>query len=668
MFSLRVLGGLSLARQEGSPSAVTSQKRPLALLAVLAVAGDNGLTRERVQAFLWPESSAERARHALDQLLYRLRRALAADPVLTQGHELRLNAAVVATDLAEFDAAVSDRRWQDVVRLYTGPLLNGVHLSNERELESFIDGERARLFRDYSAACEALAREASAAGDQRTAAGWWEALARADPYSSRAALEVIRARAEAGERADALQYAQRFQRLLADELDVGPDPLVARAADEIAAQLRSELAHSPESRWTSPAPAPATEPRAPVTGGHPSVSADRGDRARTPRSRRVRSRWAILGAPAVVIVLAGSLAHGGADLPRSGASLPHTPDPAARVAYLRGLVAWSSRTPEGLDTAVIYFRRAVEKDPAFAEAYAGLANAYVLLGYSGYRPAGAMFPKARAAALEGIRLDSTLAAPRAALAHELMGERQFDAAEAQFRRAIALDPRYATAHQWYAMLLALRGRIREAVRESGRAAELDPLSLQIQNTHATFLNAAGHHAAAMAHFDRVAVLEPDTVWVQRNPWLLTNMAAVYAANGRYDQALRYARLALRVVPSHPRAVTALAAVQLAMGDSVTARRTFERADPAHEQYAVYRGMMHARLGALDSAFFWFDRTTNWGIPVMINLRTDLQFGAMRRDMRFSRLLHRLGIEREEGTAIAAAAVGDTAVRPQLVRR
>jgi tetratricopeptide (TPR) repeat protein len=356
-------------------------------------------------------------------------------------------------------------------------------------------------------------------------------------------------------------------------------------------------------------------------------------------------RWAtpmiaLLVAALVVVSTSGSK-FGAVARAASGNRSRGAIDPRAKLAYLRGVNAWSDRSEEGLNTAVIYFRSASEIDPGYAEAYAGLADAYVLLGYSGYRPADAMFPKAKAAAMRSMELDSALAAPHAALAHELMWERDFRRSEAEFRKAISLEPGYATAHQWYSMLLMMLGRTQEAVVESGRAAQLDPLSLQIQNTYATFLGASGQREAALRQYEKVVGEEPDSAWVRRNPWLLTNMASVYASNGLYGKAIRAAELAMKIVHNHPRAATTLASIYIRLGQREMARKAFERADTANEQYIAHRGLMYARLGQTDSAFLWLGRVQDWAIPVMIGLRADGQLGSLRRDPRYPALLRRL---------------------------
>jgi len=174
------------------------------------------------------------------------------------------------------------------------------------------------------------------------------------------------------------------------------------------------------------------------------------------------------------------------------------PLPAARDSYLHALSAWSDGSKEGLDTAVVYFRRATELDHGYAEAYAGLADAYVMLAYFGYRPSDAMFPKAKDAALRSIQLDSTLASAHPALAYELTWERDFAGANSEFRKAIALDPTHATtqarafdptyaaAHQWYAILLMILSQKPEAVAARPRAANQDSFSLHVPVIEVTF--------------------------------------------------------------------------------------------------------------------------------------------------------------------------------------
>ena len=609
MLLLNLLGTLSLKSDTGFLPSESQQKRRLGLVALLGIAGDRGISRDRLQAYLWPESSSERSRHALDQLVYAVRRSVGTNPIITEGRDLRLDSSVIATDLATFDEAIASGRMEDAVAAYGGPLLDGFYISDSRELDDWIDGERTRLTQQYQSALETLARRLAARHDRHTAIGWWRKLSTVDPLSSRIAIELIQSLAEAGEHPAALQHARNYQQRVRDELEVEPDPRIERLIVLL----------------SQPRPQSSTI----------ELSSSDGEPLGFEMKPRQWLPWKIAAVAVFAVVLIGLFAIFQRSPPRTG----DTPA-MAKEFYLRGLNAWNSRSKEGLDTAVVYFRRAVELYPEYGEAYGGLANAYVLLGYSGYRPSGAMFPKARAAALRAIAIDSTLAPPYAALGLELTWERKFADAERAFKKSIALDPRYPTAHQWYGMLLKILGRIDDAVSETHIAAELDPLSLQIQNTYATFLNASGNPSAALKHYQKVAGEEPDSAWVKRNPWLLTNMAAVYAANGMFDKAAEAARRSIEITSRHPRSVAALASVYARMGRIDLARKTFAEVDTTNEHYSSELAFFYIDIGQLDSAFLQFDRVTEWPIPILISLGGNSRLA---NDPRYALLLRKLGM-------------------------
>src|SRR5882724_12992607 len=149
MLILKLLGTLSL-RDETRPVPVgAQQKRPLGLLAILGLGGTPGLSRDRIEAYLWPESSGARAQHALDQAVYAIRHALGSDFILSTGRELRLNPDLVQVDAWEFEEAIRARQWAAAVERYKGTLLEGFHFTDSREFESWIESERARLLRGY---------------------------------------------------------------------------------------------------------------------------------------------------------------------------------------------------------------------------------------------------------------------------------------------------------------------------------------------------------------------------------------------------------------------------------------------------------------------------------------------------------------------------------------
>ena len=146
MLSLRTLGGLYVANEDGEPIAgAVTQRRVLALLAVLAVAGDRGVTRDKLLALLWPEADAERARHSLTQAVYSARRALGIEDLFLPGSDLRLNPERVRSDVQELEAAVESGDLERAARLYQGPFADGFFLAGSAEFEQWSSMQRARL-------------------------------------------------------------------------------------------------------------------------------------------------------------------------------------------------------------------------------------------------------------------------------------------------------------------------------------------------------------------------------------------------------------------------------------------------------------------------------------------------------------------------------------------
>ncbi len=223
MLILELLGTLSL-RDETRPVPVAAQqKRPLGLLAILGLGGKPGLSRDRMEAYLWPESSGARAQHALDQTVYAIRHALGSDVILATGRELRLNPELVRVDIWEFEQAIRASQWTAAVGHYKGPLLDGFHFADSHELDSWIESNRSRLRLEYQKAIEFLANSSAEAGDHSQSVTWWRRLANSDPLSPGATKKLILALAAAGDRAGAVQYARVYQELVRQELEMEPD-------------------------------------------------------------------------------------------------------------------------------------------------------------------------------------------------------------------------------------------------------------------------------------------------------------------------------------------------------------------------------------------------------------------------------------------------------------
>ncbi|MGZ8455509.1 MAG: protein kinase domain-containing protein, partial [Gemmatirosa sp.] len=237
MLRLRMLGGLAVAADDQPVTGAATQRRRLALLALVAMAGEGGISRDKLIAYLWPESEPEGARHALTQSLYALRRDLRAPNLLDGGTtEVRLNPQLITTDVADFRAAVRTGDLDAAIGHYGGPFLDGFFITEAPEFERWVDGERADLAKAAEHALETLASDATARGQLRRAADWWRRLATLDPLNTRVALGYMNALAAAGDRAAALRYARVHEAMLQEEFQVPPHPdvlaLVQRLREE----------------------------------------------------------------------------------------------------------------------------------------------------------------------------------------------------------------------------------------------------------------------------------------------------------------------------------------------------------------------------------------------------------------------------------------------------
>jgi TolB-like protein/DNA-binding SARP family transcriptional activator len=257
------------------------QRRRLALLAVLAAAGDAGRSRDQLLLLFWPDSTQARARHSLEQLLYSIRSSI-DENVFSSVNPVRLNPLVVQSDLTEFESALEEKDLERAVDVYRGPFLDGFYLSESPEFEQWMDAERSRLERSYASALERLAETASTSGDHAAAVRWWRKLTETDAVSSRNATGLIRALMNAGDHAAALQYAERYEMVVAQELGTSVGPAIASLVAEVRAAAKSEPmaagkaihASAPQKPAPPPVPAASELPKSPpavVSQSHPAA-------------------------------------------------------------------------------------------------------------------------------------------------------------------------------------------------------------------------------------------------------------------------------------------------------------------------------------------------------------------------------------------------------------
>lgn len=301
MLTLRTLGGVTLFR-EGKPlGGRSSQRRRLALLAMLAVAGDRGISRDKVISHLWPEHDTSRARHALSQLLYAIRRDLGEECILAGVDDLRLNSAFVASDVQRFERARSEGNLDAAVEAYGGSFLDGFFVNEAPTFEDWATGERQRLQAAFVEVLDGEAKAATDRGDLRGAAEWLLKTQQLEPLSSQTIVDLMTAVEAAGDRGAALRHGRRYAALLRDEMGVDPSAviqaMIARMASPQPVDATLAVPVSPPARHMASRPSRPGEDEA--TGTAPSNA--RSDPSSVERSKRA---WSAALATGVVLLIA----------------------------------------------------------------------------------------------------------------------------------------------------------------------------------------------------------------------------------------------------------------------------------------------------------------------------------------------------------------------------
>ncbi len=334
----------------------------------------------------------------------------------------------------------------------------------------------------------------------------------------------------------------------------------------------------------------------------------------------------------------------------------HPVDPKALEAYLKGRYELYKMTLEGTKKSIDYFAQALDKDPTYARAWAGLSEALsfplVPQGTWDSQPQE-VSAKAKAAALKALELDGALSEGHLSLGLVLEREWLWSGAEKEYQRAIALDPNNARAHGVYGLYLMARGRLEEAIAETRRAQELDPLSPLMHRYSARALSAAGRYDEALAQYREVAALGGAMSYPTHR-----RMALAYERKGMEREALTELLAALRTpknwlesTPSFPEKVEDRAAKQLAARverkyastDYLEAKRVFLHGDALHSAGLIWTAADYAELGLKDKAFEWLDKAIELRNPNMEFINVDERFVPLRSDPRFGDLLRRIGL-------------------------
>ena len=640
MLRLHTFGGCFVTRDGARFEALSGYRKGLALLAIIAAAGERGTSRETVLAYLWPESDESRARTSLKQLVHSLRQQSSAPELLLPTPTLRLNPDVVTSDIAEFRNAIRQGDHELAVDLYAGPFLDGFYLRGADGLDQWVATERAPLARDFARALEALAMRASSKGDARRSVDWWRRLAHAEPLSARAATGLMLALDAAGERAAALQHASVYQRLVREEVGGAPDPSVAALVTQLqtsAPLTPPPIAKAPNDVETRPSRIALDRPK----DARPSVAVlpfanTSGDSADQPlsdgltdeligalgklaglkvagRTSAFALRGRGLGARAVAetlgvaTVLEGSVRRAGTRL-KVTAQLVSADDDAVLWAetYARDLSDVFAVQEEIAQAIVHALRvrlarpggvghvRLLGRPPASLEAYElYLKGRYVwstrytedalrlaLLYFAQATERDPMYARAYAGLSDVHALLAIFGYGRA--------DDEFAAAKAAAHKALALDDSLAEAHVSLAHVLFVHDFAWEAAERSfRRAIALDPANTAAHSFFAVCLQDQARFDEAVAELQTARSLDPLSSHVGNL------LGRVYVNARRPDEAIHSLREALELNPHSDLAYQQLGHAYLQKGMAGEALAALRQAaglsgarDSAHLAYAL----------------------------------------------------------------------------------
>jgi TolB-like protein/DNA-binding winged helix-turn-helix (wHTH) protein/Flp pilus assembly protein TadD len=315
-------------------------------------------------------------------------------------------------------------------------------------------------------------------------------------------------------------------------------------------------------------------------------------------------------------------------------------NPVAYESYLKGRFFWNKRTADGLKVALAYFNEAIDEDPKYAQAYSGLADTYALLGdwqYAVMTPKEAL-PQAKAAAMKALELDSALGEAHTSLAFCLDGfDWNFGAAGNEFRRAIELNPGYATAHHWYAWHLALLRRYDEAIVEMKKAMNVDPLSIIINADLAELLSLAHATDESIQQSRKTIELDP-AFGLAHN-----HLGQAYLQKHMNSEAIAELREAVKLSNGSPTCIANLARAYAASDKNSEAVKLLgdlkKRSTPG-QSFASEIAVIYASLGDSDQAMSWLEKGHEERFNPGVLIRPG--FDPLRSDPRFEDLVRRSG--------------------------
>jgi serine/threonine-protein kinase len=320
----------------------------------------------------------------------------------------------------------------------------------------------------------------------------------------------------------------------------------------------------------------------------------------------------------------------------------HTDNADAHRAYLKGRYFWNKRTPPGLQQSLAYFREAIDLDPTYSSAYAGMADAYALLVWQEQLPREEFMARAKAAATKAIEIDQTIAEPHATLGYvKFWYGWDFAGAESEFRRAIELNSKYATAHHWYGEALGMLGRFDEGFKQLRIAQQLDPLSPIINADLGKLLFLARQPDQAINQLQKTLELDPDL------PLAQVFLALAWNKKGLHEQAVTEleriakapgSRAIFRATLGFVYGQSARQAEALSILSGLTGSTSSQRYISPFHIALVYLG-----LGKNDKAMEWLEKAKTERDPFLIYIKIDPNFDTLRSDPGFQKILTSIGL-------------------------
>jgi tetratricopeptide (TPR) repeat protein len=309
--------------------------------------------------------------------------------------------------------------------------------------------------------------------------------------------------------------------------------------------------------------------------------------------------------------------------------------------YLKGRFYWNKRTGDGARKAIEYFQQAIEIDPNYALAYAGLADAYQLLNLFADASPQEAFTKAKTAAKRALEIDETLAEAHTSLAQAVFFyDRNYPEAQREYQRAIQLNPNYPTTHQWYGVTyLAKMGRFDEAIAELKKAQELDPLSLPINADAGNTYIQARQYDKAIEQLRKT--LEMDQSFYFAHALLGT----AYQMKGDFQNAIAEYQQARRL-NDDPFVLALLGNIYAVSGRKDEVLKILEQLKQLSKQRFVYAygiALVYVGLGDKDQAFQWLEKSFQDHEARITRLKVDPLFDSIRSDARYADLIHRIGL-------------------------